>query len=80
MTEPQTAVSAMTDNALAGVLAQLNMDEKQTVDRARDILMRQMNMNADQAYALLSEMADKRKTGLADMSLQLVKVSQALTV
>ncbi len=80
MTDPQASLPMATDTALAGALAQLSLDEKQTVDRARDILMRQMNMNDVEAYALLTEMAGKRKTGLADMSLQLLKVSRVLTI
>lgn len=58
----------------------LSQEEQKLVDSARDILMRQRDLNEEEAYLLLSEMADKRKTGMADISLQLINITKRLTV
>ncbi len=58
----------------------LSLEEQKLVDGARDILMRQRALNEEEAYSLLSEMADKRKTGMADISLQLINITKRLTV
>jgi len=42
--------------------------------------MHQRDLSEEQAYSLLSEMADKRKTGMADISLQLINITKRLTV
>ncbi|MFD0913594.1 ANTAR domain-containing protein [Methylophilus luteus] len=60
--------------------AGLSLEEQKLVDGARDILMRQRALNEEEAYTLLSEMADKRRTGMADISLQLINITKRLTV
>ncbi len=60
--------------------ALLSLEEQKVVDSARDILMRQRALNEEEAYSLLCEMADKRKTGMADISLQLINITKRLTV
>ncbi|HSH87963.1 MAG TPA: ANTAR domain-containing protein [Methylophilus sp.] len=60
--------------------ALLSLEDQKVVDSARDILMRQRALNEEEAYSLLSEMADKRKTGMADISLQLINITKRLTV
>lgn len=61
-------------------ISKLSLEEQQLVDCARDILMRQRALNEEEAYSLLSEMADKRRTGMADISLQLINITKRLTV
>lgn len=58
----------------------LSLEDQKLVDSARDILMRQRSLNEEEAYALLSEMADKRRIGMADISLQLINITKRLTV
>jgi TRAP-type C4-dicarboxylate transport system substrate-binding protein len=58
----------------------LSQEDQRLVDSAKEILMHQRDLNEEQAYSLLSEMADKRKTGIADISLQLVNITKRLTV
>ncbi|HCU84356.1 MAG TPA: ANTAR domain-containing protein [Methylophilus sp.] len=58
----------------------LSMEDQKLVDSAKDILMHQRDLSEEQAYSLLSEMADKRKTGMADISLQLINITKRLTV
>jgi len=58
----------------------LSMEDQKLVDSAKEILMHQRDLNEEQAYLLLSEMADKRKTGMADISLQLINITKRLTV
>lgn len=55
------------------------LEDQKLIDSARDILMHQRDLSAEQAYTLLEEMAFKRKTGIADISLQLVNVTKHLT-
>lgn len=80
MAHSPTTYSTTTESAPYGAAEPLSMEEKELVDSAKNILMQQRNLNADEAYSLLSEMADKRKTGLADMSVQLLKITHRLTV
>jgi AmiR/NasT family two-component response regulator len=47
----------------------LSMEDQKLVDSAKDILMHQRDLSEEQAYSLLSEMADKCKTGMADILL-----------
>jgi AmiR/NasT family two-component response regulator len=58
----------------------LSPEDQKLVDSAKDILMHQRDLSEEQAYSLLSEMADKRKTGMVDMSLQLINITKRLTV
>jgi len=57
----------------------LSLEDQKLVESARDILMHQRDLSEDQAYSLLAEMAYKRKTGIADISLQLVNITKRLT-
>ncbi|WP_292820043.1 ANTAR domain-containing protein [Methylophilus sp.] len=58
----------------------LSIEDQKLVDSAKEILMHQRDLSEEQAYLLLSEMADKRKTGMADISLQLINITKRLTV
>ncbi|HSI29669.1 MAG TPA: ANTAR domain-containing protein [Methylophilus sp.] len=58
----------------------MSLEDQKLVDGARDILMRQRALNEEEAYSLLSEMADKRRTNMADISLQLINITKRLTV
>ena len=73
-------MSSATNASLYGNLQSLSPEEQKLVDHARDILMRQRDLSADQAYNLLAEMADKRKSRVADIALQLIQLTQKLTV
>lgn len=42
--------------------------------------MHQRDLSEEQAYSLLLEMAEKRKIGVADISLQLVNITKRLTI
>ncbi|WP_091472838.1 ANTAR domain-containing protein [Methylophilus rhizosphaerae] len=59
--------------------AKLSQEEQKLVERARNILMHQRDLTETQAYSLLSEMADKRKTGMVAMSRQLISLTSHLT-
>ena len=58
----------------------LSPSDQKLVDSARDILMHQRDLSEEQAYTLLLEMAEKRKTGVADISSQLINITKRLTV
>ena len=66
--------------ANVSVPASTSSDEQKLIDSARDILMRQRNLNPEEAYALLAEMAEKRKVGLSDIAAQLLTISKMLTI
>lgn len=80
MAHAPTTYSTTTEPSPCGAAESLSLAEKELVDSATNILMHQRNLNAAEAYSLLSEMADKRKTGLADMSVQLLKITHRLIV
>lgn len=65
---------------MAQLLANLSGDERAMVERARDLLMRQMNLEMLAAFTLLFEMAEKRKIGVVDIATQLINVSRLLTI
>lgn len=73
-------MSSAANATLYGHLQPLSAEEQKLVDHARDILMRQRNLSIEDAYHLLSEMAKKRKISVADISQQLVTLTQKLTV
>ncbi|MDP8566602.1 ANTAR domain-containing protein [Methylophilus aquaticus] len=73
-------MSTAANATLYGHLQSLSEEEQKLVDHARDILMRQRNLSTDDAYHLLSEMAEKRKISVAEISQQLVALTQKLTV
>jgi len=61
-------------------VANLNLEERELVERAKGILMRQRNLDDDEAYAMLCEMAVKRHMKLAVLSSQLIETAKTLTV
>lgn len=60
--------------------ANLKLEERKVVERAKGILMRQRNVDEDEAYKMLREMAMKRKMKLADLSNQLIEAAKMLIV
>ena len=68
------------DPAPLSVPDALTPEEQNLVDGARDILMRQRNLSPEQAVALLTEIAEKRRTNLASVAAQLLRMSSMLTV
>jgi len=72
---PNMSASAFTKTQII-----LSTEDQKLVDSAKEILMHQRDLSEEQAYSLLSEMADKRKTGMADISLQLINITKRLTV
>lgn len=61
-------------------VANLNLEEQKLVERARGILMRQRNLDEDEAYSMLHEMAMKRNMKLVDLSSQLIEAAKMLIV
>lgn len=76
----QSATHPMSNAALTHSRVVLSIEDQKLVDAAKEILMHQRDLSEDQAYSLLSEMASKRKTGMADISLQLINITKRLTV
>lgn len=64
----------------SSVVTTLNLEEAKLIEHAKNILMRQRNLDADQAHNLLQEMATKRNTQVVKISSQLVKTSKMLIV
>lgn len=60
--------------------ANLKLEERKIVERAKGILMRQRNVDEDDAYKMLREMAMKRNMKLADLSNQLIEAAKMLIV
>jgi len=56
------------------------LEEQKVVERAKDILMRQRNLNEEEAYRMLRSMAMKKNMQLADISSQLIDVAKVLTI
>lgn len=56
------------------------LDERKVVERAKGILMRQRNLDEDEAYSMLRSMAMKRNMKLADLSTQLIDAAKMLTI
>jgi two-component system, response regulator / RNA-binding antiterminator len=61
-------------------VANLKLEERKLVERAKGILMRQRNLDEEQAYAMLREMAMKRNMKLADLSNQLIEAAKMLII
>lgn len=61
-------------------VATLKLEERKLVERAKGILMRQRNLDEEQAYAMLREMAMKRKMKIADLSTQLIEAAKMLII
>lgn len=58
----------------------LELEEYQTISRAQDMLMRQRNINEDEAYKMLADMAKKRNMKLTDIAHQLIETAKRLTI
>jgi two-component system, response regulator / RNA-binding antiterminator len=56
------------------------LDERKVVERAKGILMRQRNLDEDEAYTMLRSMAMKKNMKLADLSAQLIDAAKMLTI
>lgn len=56
------------------------LDERKVVERAKGILMRQRNLDEDEAYKMLRTMAMKKNMKLADLSSQLIDAAKLLTI
>lgn len=61
-------------------VANLKLEERKLVERAKGIMMRQRNLDEEEAYAMLREMAMKRNMKLADLSSQLIEAAKMLIV
>ncbi len=60
--------------------ANIKLDERKLVERAKGILMRQRNLDEDEAYKMLRSMAMKKNMKLADLSNQLIDAAKMLIV
>lgn len=61
-------------------LANTKLEDRKVIERAKGILIKQRNLDEDQAYAMLREMAMKRNMKLADLAKQLVAAASMLIV
>lgn len=60
--------------------ANTKLDERKTVERAKGILMRQRDLDENEAYKMLRGMAMQRNMKLADLSNQLIDAAKMLTI
>ena len=60
--------------------ATMKLDERKYVERAKGILMRQRNLDEDEAYKMLRSMAMKKNMKLVDISNQLIDAAKMLIV
>jgi len=60
--------------------AKSQLDERKTIERAKGLLMKQRNLDEDEAYSLLRSMAMKKNKKLADLSNQLIEAAKMLIV
>lgn len=60
--------------------ANTKLDERKIVERAKGILMRQRNLDENEAYKMLRGMAMQRNMKLADLSNQLIDAAKMLTI
>lgn len=61
-------------------IANTKLDERKVIERAKGLLMRQRNLDENEAYSMLRSMAMQRKVKLADLSKQLVEAAEMLIV
>ncbi len=61
-------------------LANLKLDERKIIERAKGLLMKQRNLDEEQAYSMLRDMAMQKKVKIADLSSQLVEAAKMLIV
>lgn len=72
--------SAVPSSLVSNTAVTLTVEEQKVVDTACDILQRQRNLSHTEAYSLLTEMSEKRKTSLPEIALQFVEISKMLTI
>jgi two-component system, response regulator / RNA-binding antiterminator len=61
-------------------LANLKLEERKVVERAKGILMRQRNLDEEQAYTMLRDMAMKRNMKISALSNQLIEAAKMLII
>lgn len=61
-------------------LAKSKLEERKVIEQAKGLLMKQRNLDEDEAYALLRSMAMKKNMKLADLSGQLIEAAKMLIV
>jgi response regulator NasT len=61
-------------------LANLKLDERKIIERAKGLLMKQRNLDEEKAYIMLRDMAMQRKVRIADLANQLVEAAKMLIV
>lgn len=60
--------------------ANLKLDERKIVERAKGLLMKQRNLNEEQAYGMLRDMAMQKKIKMADLANLLVEAAKVLSL
>jgi AmiR/NasT family two-component response regulator len=58
----------------------IKLEEHQSILRAQDMLMRQRNLNEEEAYQMLQDMAKKRNMKLTEIANQLIETAKRLTI
>jgi two-component system, response regulator / RNA-binding antiterminator len=58
----------------------LKSGERVAIEHAKELLMRQRNLDEDEAYAMLRSMAMQRNMNIVDLSNQLLEVAKMLIV
>lgn len=61
-------------------MANLKLDERKVIERAKGLMMRQRQIDEEEAYSLLRNMAMKKNMRLADLSHQLIEAAKMLIV
>jgi response regulator NasT len=61
-------------------LVKTKLDERKVIEQAKGLLMKQRNLDENEAYQLLRSMAMKRNMKLADLSNQLMEAASVLIV
>ncbi len=61
-------------------LAKTQLDDRKVIERAKGLLMKQRNLDEEDAYSLLRSMAMKKNMKLADLSNQLIDAASMLIV
>lgn len=61
-------------------MANIKLDERKVIERAKGLMMRQRQIDEEEAYSLLRNMAMKKNMKLADLSHQLIEAAKMLIV
>ena len=59
-------------------LAKTKLEERKVIEQAKGLLMKQRNLDEDEAYTLLRSIAMKKNMKLADLSSQLIEAAKML--